>query len=296
MVRPDGRPRGDDPRARDRLSAALAVGTRDRPIARSPRARARDRLIPAESIAAGARAVADLLLPLACAACGEGVERGAPGIVCGRCWSRLAVLPAPRCARCGHPTWGRDCRWCAALPPFVRAGRSVCWATSGSERGSGRAIVHALKYGGWHRVADEMAERMARLDWPLDVQKERAAIVPIPLAASRARQRGYNQSERLAHALARRWQLAVWDDVVTRVRETVSQTRLSPEERAGNVHGAFAVTATTRALRGAHVVLVDDVVTTGATLVACAAALCAGGARIVSFVTFGRAPALGDRC
>lgn len=156
--------------------------------------------------------------------------------------------------------------------------------------------MHALKYGGWHRVADEMAERMARLDWPLDVQKERAALVPIPLAASRARQRGYNQSERLAHALARRWQLAVWDDVVARVRDTVSQTRLSPEERAGNVHGAFTATATTRALRGAHVVLVDDVVTTGATLVACAAALCAGGARIVSFVTFGRAPALGDRC
>lgn len=238
------------------------------------------------------RALADLLLPLACAACGDPVERGAAGIVCARCWRQMVPLPAPRCERCGHPTAGRPCRWCAQLPPFVRAGRSVCWATAGS----GRGIVHALKYGGWHAVADDMAERMARLDWPLDVRKERAALVPVPLAASRARERGYNQSERLAHALARRWQLAVWDDVVARTRETRTQTRLTPDERAGNVHGAFAATAARNVLRGAHVVLVDDVVTTGATLVACAAALCAGGARIVSFVTFGRAPALGDRC
>lgn len=167
----------------------------------------------------------------------------------------------------------------------------MCWATIGS----GRRIVHALKYGGWHVVAEGMADRMARLDWPEDVLIERAALVPVPLAASRARERGYNQSERLARALARRWRLAVWDDVVARTRETRTQTRLTPEERASNVRGAFQVTAR-NLLRGAHVVLVDDVVTTGATLVACAAALCAGGARIVSFVTFGRAPALGDRC
>jgi ComF family protein len=137
---------------------------------------------------------------------------------------------------------------------------------------------------------------MARVDWPLDVVDERAALVPVPLAAKREKQRGFNQSERLAAALAPRWGVPVWRDALSRTRYTETQTRLTPGERLRNVSGAFRVPPSARnLLRGAHVVLVDDVVTTAATLNACAAALCEGGARIVSFVTFGRAPALGDR-
>jgi ComF family protein len=178
------------------------------------------------------------------------------------------------------------------LPPFVRSVRSVCWATAGS----GQSIVHALKYDGWWRVADGMAARMARLDWPADVAEERAALVPVPLAASRQRQRGYNQSECVARALAVWWRLPVRSDVLERTRETPTQTRLAPEERIRNVHGAFRATLAARnVLSGAHVVLVDDVVTTAATLNACATALFESGTRIISYVTFGRAPALGDR-
>jgi predicted amidophosphoribosyltransferase len=84
--------------------------------------------------------------------------------------------------------------------------------------------------------------------------------------------------------------------VLERARATETQTRLTPEERLANVSGAFRVRdAARRGVRNAHVVLVDDVVTTAATLNACAAALCEGGARVVSYVTFGRAPAMGDR-
>lgn len=156
--------------------------------------------------------------------------------------------------------------------------------------------MHALKYGGWRAVADEMAERMARLAWPPDVVAERAALVPIPLAPVRERERGFNQSEQLARALAKRWELPVWTSCVERSRATETQTRLTPEERRRNVSGAFRVVPSARALlRGAHVVLVDDVVTTGATLSECAATLFDGGARIISIVTFGRAPAAGDR-
>jgi ComF family protein len=235
---------------------------------------------------------ADVVLPRACVVCQRLLDRGERDVMCGRCWTRLPALAAPRCGRCGHPTYGQNCRWCALLPPYVRAARSVCWAVG--EVGLG--AVHALKYQGWHRIAGSMAERMARLDWPADVAEERTALVPVPLSDKRRRQRGYNQSECLADALARRMHIPVFTNVLLRARHTETQTRLTPGERLRNVSGAFAAPSSARnVLRGAHVVLVDDVVTTAATLNACAAALCDGGARIVSFVTFGRAPALGDR-
>ena len=137
---------------------------------------------------------------------------------------------------------------------------------------------------------------MARVTWPQDVLEERTALIPVPLSSKRKRERGYNQSERLSAALAKHWSIPVLDDVLLRARHTQTQTRLTPGERLRNVSGAFRPADSARsALRGAHVIVVDDVVTTAATLNACAAALCEGGARIVSFVTFGRAPALGDR-
>ena len=162
--------------------------------------------------------------------------------------------------------------------------------------GTALAIVHALKYAAWTAVAGGMAARMARLSFPADVERERSAVVPVPLARDRERARGYNQSALLARAIGARWGVPVWEDVVHRARATRTQTQLTPEQRRHNVSGAFSAPAEGRArLRGAHVVLVDDVVTTAATLNACAAALFDGGARIISYATFGRAPAIGDR-
>jgi ComF family protein len=158
--------------------------------------------------------------------------------------------------------------------------------------GSAASIVHALKYDGWERAAAGMAERMARLAWPEDVVLERTALVPVPLSAARQRERGYNQSELLADALGARLRLPVWRECLARSRSTQTQTRLTPGERLANVAGAFRAADRARTqLVGAHVILVDDVVTTAATLNACAAALVGGGARITSYVTFGRARA-----
>jgi len=214
------------------------------------------------------------------------------GLVCSLCWSRLPLLPSPQCSRCGHPLSGDNCRWCELLPPFVRAVRSVCWMPV--EPAS--RIVHSLKYEGWSTVADEIAIRMSRLAWPADVIAERTALIPIPLAAARKRQRGYNQSALIARELGVLWRVSVWEDVIARTRETSSQTRLTPEQRLDNVAGSFCVMAEKRGeLRGAHVVLVDDVVTTAATLNTCAKVLYESGARIISYVTFGRAHASGDR-
>lgn len=234
----------------------------------------------------------DLLLPRVCVSCDQLLSHKEAGVVCALCWSRLARLPSPQCQRCGHPLASESCGWCKLLPPFIRAVRSVCWMPA--EPAS--SIVHALKYGGWSSVADEMAERMGRLSWPRDVLDERAALVPIPLASARKRERGYNQSALIAAGLSKRWRVPLWENLVVRSRETRSQTRLTPEQRLGNVAGSFQISAgNLDGLQGAHVMIVDDVVTTAATLNACAEVLYDAGARIISYVTFGRAHASGDR-
>lgn len=236
-----------------------------------------------------------LFLPRACLACERMIGEARDAMVCDQCWARVAQLPNPRCDRCGHPGSGESCRWCPLLPPHVRALRSFCWVPGGvAER-----LVHAFKYDGWHRVSDEMAQRMARLSWPADVREEAVALVPVPLAPERLRRRGYNQSDVLARALARAiaptWRLDVWDDVIERVRATTTQTQLTPDQRLHNVAQAFrAGSRAPSKLSGAHVILVDDVVTTAATLNECAATLWGAGARIISYVTFGRARAAGD--
>lgn len=234
--------------------------------------------------------VVDLLLPRVCAACDGAMTRDRDALVCATCWARLPLLPHPQCARCGHPTGGHACPFCALLPPYVRAVRSVCWVPHPTSS----AILGALKYEGWPAVAAGVAARMARTAWPADVAAERAALVPVPLNADRQRERGFNQAAELAGALAVRWGIPAWTDVLVRHRATTSQTRLTPSERSANVHGAFSVVNGGR-IRGRHLVLVDDVITTGATLNACAGALFQAGARILSYVTFGRARTSGDR-
>jgi ComF family protein len=237
-------------------------------------------------------AAADLFLPIACAVCETLLANGEAGIVCGHCWSRVRELPHPRCARCGHPVDTHSCRWCPNLPAYVRSARSFCWIGAGT----GKDIVHALKYGGWTRVSEGMAIRMARVTFPPDVVQERAAIVPVPLSPARLRERGFNQTAVIAESLGPLWSIPVWADVLRRDASARSQTELTPGERQSNVAGAFSVpTESRKTLKGAHIVLLDDVVTTGATLRACSSALFASGARTISFMTFGRAPASGDR-
>jgi ComF family protein len=230
-----------------------------------------------------------LVLPRHCVVCGARLGDD-DAMACGTCWARLPLLPEPQCPRCGYPTDGERCRWCPLLPAYVRCVRSVCWVPDGVAGD----LVHALKYDGWSRLAGELAARVARLSWVPDVIAERTALVPVPLSRRRERERGFNQSHRIAVALAAHWRLPVWDDVLERTSFTSSQTRLTPEQRLHNVAGAFQVADHAARIRGAHLLLVDDVVTTAATLNACAAALFAGGARIISYVTFGRARLPGD--
>jgi ComF family protein len=218
------------------------------------------------------------LLPPACLLCdGPVPAREADALVCGLCRSRWEPVAAPLCARCGQPAFGDlECRLCADWPDGLDRVRSAVWL-----RGTARLAVHRLKYEGWWRVADALAESMRSLE-PLTGG---VSLIPVPLGPRRRRQRGYNQSERIAAALVRASGAALEPERLVRRRETRTQTALTPEGRRANVAGAFQA----RGVAGRTCVLVDDVFTTGATLAEAAVALRAAGAARVEAVTFARA-------
>lgn len=239
----------------------------------------------AERLAAGAVAwrssLAELerwLLPSACLLCEAPVAAlEGDALVCALCRARWRPVPVPLCDRCGQPAFGDlACRICADWGPALRRVRSAVWLEP-----SARAAVHRLKYEGWWRLAESLAEAMRGLE-PLT---GRVSLIPVPLGSRRARERGYNQSERVAAALGRRLGLPVRTELLRRTRETRTQTALTPEARRANLAGAF----TAGDASGQALVLVDDVFTTGATLAAAAEALMAAGAASVDGVTFARA-------
>ncbi|MGH7627821.1 MAG: ComF family protein [Gemmatimonadales bacterium] len=218
------------------------------------------------------------LLPPECLLCRQPVPASdGDALACAVCRSRWRAVPAPWCTRCGHPLESsQPCRLCADWPPAIGRVRSAVLLEEGA-----RDAVHRLKYAGWWRIAESLAAPMRTLE-PLTAG---VSLVPVPLAPGRARARGYNQAERLAVALGRRAGLPVRPRLLARTRETPTQTALPPDARRANVAGAFVA----EGARGARAVLVDDVFTTGATLLAAAEALAAGGAVSVDAVTFARA-------
>jgi predicted amidophosphoribosyltransferase len=148
--------------------------------------------------------------------------------------------------------------------------------------------VHQLKYRGWPALAAPLAESMTRLMLPEPLRGARVCV-PVPTTAQRMRERGYNQAALLAREFAAQTGRALVNALV-RTGSAGSQTSLQPLARRANVAGAFqSVAREAAALRGADVLLIDDVLTTGATACACALALKHAGARRIALITFTRA-------
>lgn len=190
------------------------------------------------------------------------------------------------CDRCGIPlrSGSYTCSPCLARPPAYDAARALGLYLAEQDFLNPLArAVRALKYHGHRAVARSLGAALADL---LPIPAD-AVVVPVPLHVTRLRARGYDQAVLLARALARTRRLRLIVRALVRHRATATQANLDAAARRANVRDAFTVT---RAVDGATVVLVDDVLTTGATADSCARALLAAHAAHVLVLTVGRTP------
>jgi ComF family protein len=225
-----------------------------------------------------------LVFPSRCPGCGAAPERPTRGPLCGPCWARLPRHRDGVCT-CGRPLSAAGegpCGRCRrGLSPF-EAGASL-----GPYEGTLRALLHDLKYRGRRRLAGRLAEALLTEAAVRRVLAGDVVLVPVPLHPRKRRERGFNQAELLARELARRAGRELCAGALVRRVDTPPQAGLAAGARRRNVAGVFAVRQRGR-FTGRSVVLVDDVLTTGATAVACARALAGGGARAVRLLTVAR--------
>ena len=230
------------------------------------------------------RLLVDAVLPPRCLACGDSVDE--PDALCGRCWAGMVFFAPPWCARCGlpfpHPMGeGALCGECARERPAWDRARAVLRYDKNSRR-----LVLSLKHGDRTHMAGAFGRWMRRAG--AEVLDGADLIVPVPLHWTRLFQRRFNQSALLAHAIRKAGGPPVAPDWLVRRRRTPSQGQLGPLARERNVKGAFALKKG-RSVRGRRVVIIDDVLTTGATVEECARVLRRGGAEFVGVLTLARA-------
>ncbi len=233
--------------------------------------------------------VLDWIFPPSCGGCNQ------PGFRwCLPCQQSIERIAGPICARCGDPLSPHDmanrqaeqlCPDCQAIPPMYQSLRSY-----GLFSGPLREALHRLKYqrdiGIGEALSKHLIELYNELQWEIDL------IVPVPLSQKRARERGYNQTGLLARPLAYTVHKPYQPGALHRPRDTRSQVGLKAKERHENVEGAF--TADIEKVKGKVVLVIDDVMTTGSTISACAQALRAAGASGVYALTLARAASKTD--
>jgi ComF family protein len=231
-----------------------------------------------------AKLALDIALPTLCVACREPVDGEG---VCAKCWAKLAFIAPPFCPRLGIPFVydpGPDMLSMEAIsdpPAYARARAAVRYDDVA------KTLVHALKYQDRTDLAPAMGRWMARAG--RELLDEADMLVPVPLHWRRGWSRRYNQSGALARVIERQSGVKLQSEALRRVRPTQQQIGLNRLQRASNVQGAFKVAADRQSLiQGRRVVLVDDVLTSGATVDACARALLRAKAAQVDVLVFAR--------
>ena len=230
------------------------------------------------------RALVDGVLPPRCLACGETVDE--PDSLCGRCWSGITFFAPPWCAACGLPfphPMGEDalCAACARERHSWDRARAVLRYDKNSRR-----LVLGLKHGDRTHQARAFGTWMHRAG--SEVLSGADLLIPVPLHWTRLFHRRYNQAVLLAQAIRSAGGPPVAVDWLVRRRRTPVQGHLGPAARERNVRGAFLMRAG-RSVAGKKVVIIDDVITTGATIEECARVLKRAGAASIGVLTLARA-------
>jgi ComF family protein len=238
------------------------------------------------------RYLINFLYPPHCAGCERRLPLESRQRVCGSCLASIERLPEPLCAVCGVPlaTSGGSgwCGRCAESPPYFGRARAIARyrADADEETQMLPALIRRHKYGLDQSLSHALAECLSD-PLPLD-GADYDVIMPVPLHLARLRWRGFNQAALLGNAIARRLERPLDAASLVRVRETDPQTGKTMRERRSNIRNAFAIRRPGR-IANRRILLVDDVMTTGATVDECARALLEAGARRVDVLTLARA-------
>jgi ComF family protein len=223
------------------------------------------------------RFLANFLFPLSCVGCGRFVDSKG---LCAQCWSSVDFIVPPYCALCGNSLGERGgavCRLCRQKTPLFNSHQSLF-----AYGPLTRQLIFGLKYGRKRYLTHLFAQWLL----PKALQHVVDIIVPVPLHPRKLAQRGFNQAALVADALGRLMGIPVHKKMLVRHLNTPSQGFFSQDQREENVFGAFSVPKVQT--KGARILLIDDVYTTGATLGACTYALKESGALHVHALTLAK--------
>ena len=231
-------------------------------------------------------AFANLLFPRSCVHCRGPVEQGDYHYLCNSCARELQFCDPPACKTCGYPFFGaviapRECPHCTELGPLFEKGKTLFLA-----KGPGRSLLHALKYHQGFYLLKDLAQMVKKATHFREFLRG-AILVPVPLHPAKLRERGFNQSERIAQILLQNRPAKAIEPILERMQFTDSQTQFDRKDRFQNVKNAFALSAAANLMISSNYILVDDVFTTGSTLNACARAMRDAGAIHLQAVAIG---------